>query len=569
MRFVILLFAVVAVAGLPDSQRRHRGVGREHARKPSVRPTGPLTYDAVYGIATHNSYWVDRSTFAERGASGTQERILDQLLHEHVRALELDVHFNGKRPGVWSVYHTDNLHNTFCATLDDCLKQLQVFHYVVPNHDVVNIVIELKELWGHVFDGAHTIEQFDAVLRRALGDALYTPRDFAARCAAGSSLRACARDIGWPPVEELRGKFIVNVLGNFNYNANDWVEYASGHGGVLERAGFPMRSILDDNGDGCTGVIDEGVHDAFDSRALAAARDASIFWQVEQLDYPGIDQFLDEHGVVRGHSAPTYNEQRDRLTRGFQLIQTDHPWHVIGDEQLLTGTLNRSCRLRDAVSALGGSSSARMLVEPGDRLYVSATDRELFVAAHEVDDGRSEWETLPSMTRPDSTTRWAFDWSRVRFVSEPFASHSRARGVGCLRAATTTATELFTICSQRIEGEHTRVSVTWRHAADGERTNAFVDIGDLLKLRVVTEDARSCAEGFVASHVDLGTPVWRSVGTQCFGSRLVDQGIAATRDVLFVGTRHDHVAIRATDLPLRSPNGVLTDASEPIALATH
>ena len=97
----------------------------------------------------------------------------------------------------------------------------------------------------------------------------------------------------------------------------------------------------------------------------------------------------------------------------------------------------------------------------------------------------------------------------------------------------------------------------------------FVDIGDLLKLRVVTDHGQSCAEGFVAGHVDLGTPVWRSLGIECFGSRLVDQGIAATRDVLFVGTRHDHGAIRATDLPLRSPNGVLTDASEPIALATE
>src|SRR4051812_2825861 len=99
------------MTGFPDSQQRQCGVGHVRARRPRVRLEGAsaLPYDAVYGIATHNSYWIDRNPFGERAASGTQEQILDQLLHEQVRALELDVHFNANRPGVWSVYHTDKL----------------------------------------------------------------------------------------------------------------------------------------------------------------------------------------------------------------------------------------------------------------------------------------------------------------------------------------------------------------------------------------------------------------------------------------------------------------------------
>src|SRR5262249_28142795 len=46
----------------------------------------------AWAIATHNSYWVKRSDVVEAEASGTQERLVDQLLFDHVRALEIDIH---------------------------------------------------------------------------------------------------------------------------------------------------------------------------------------------------------------------------------------------------------------------------------------------------------------------------------------------------------------------------------------------------------------------------------------------------------------------------------------------
>src|SRR5207302_8140736 len=132
--------------------------------------------------------------------------------------------------------------------LQECLKQLQLFQYLEPHHDVVNVVIELKELWTHLFGPGHSIADLDGTLRAYLGDALYTPRDFMARCPARMTLRECARTHGWPGIDELRGKFIINLLGNFNYNANDWVDYATDGAGVSARAAFPMRSILRENG---------------------------------------------------------------------------------------------------------------------------------------------------------------------------------------------------------------------------------------------------------------------------------------------------------------------------------
>ncbi len=557
MRLLALLLLVTAVAALPDSQRRHRGIGHAPTHKTAAHRSDHLRYDEVYGVATHNSYWIDRSALPEEGASGTQERILDQLLHDRVRAIELDVHFNGKRPGVWSVYHTNNLGNSFCATLDECLKSIQLFHHLVPRHDVVNVVIELKELWGHVFDGAHTIAQLDDVLRRSLGDALYTPRDFAARCPTGSTLRACARSAGWPTVEELRGKFIVNVLGSFNYNANDWVDYATAGGGVLARAAFPMRAILDESGGGCTGLVDEGVHDAFEPATLAAAREASIFWQVEQLDYADIGRFLDEHGVIRGQGSSTWAEQRDRLRRGFQLLQTDHPWHVLGDAIAPDGApADTAHRLRDTGAPAQGVEPS----EPGSRWYVSgAGDDGLVVAARRTDALSSDWQTMPSTTRPDAATRWYFDWARLRFVREALAARARPRGVGCLRAAAAAGREYFMVCRQTIDDEYTRVTIRARGPDGVDSSRAVGDAGELLRLQLTTSGDGSCARAFVAGELDHGAPAWRPVASECFSEKLVEQGIAATRDVLFVGTRHDDAAVDAASLVVRG--GRLFDQS--------
>src|SRR6187549_2814324 len=55
------------------------------------------TFDKAFRSATHNSYWVN--FIADAAGSGTQQRLLDQLLHEHVRAFELDLHFEAGHPG--------------------------------------------------------------------------------------------------------------------------------------------------------------------------------------------------------------------------------------------------------------------------------------------------------------------------------------------------------------------------------------------------------------------------------------------------------------------------------------
>src|SRR5262249_20284665 len=149
-------------------------------------------------------------------------------------ALELDVHSEPDRPGSntpageWRVYHTSSAEDFSCRYLSDCLELLRNFHYAVPQHEVINVIVELKNTVSYtgVLDKSknvhnnfatsdnHDIPDFDAIFRRVLGPTLYTPADFFrdAGCDPNDTkmtLRACAKTKGWPTIDKLRGKFII------------------------------------------------------------------------------------------------------------------------------------------------------------------------------------------------------------------------------------------------------------------------------------------------------------------------------------------------------------------------
>lgn len=392
--------------------------------------TNPV-YNKVYGIATHNSYWLNRSDQVDYFSSGTQELLTDQLLHEHVRAIEIDVHSEGAPAHEWKVYHTSDSEDFSCRYLSDCLEFLRNFHYAVPHHEVINVVVELKNTvptTGADFPGIpvhfnfasdHTMEDFDGIFRRVLGNTLYTPKDFLGRCAAGATMRQCARIKGWPTIEELRGKFIINVLGNWSTAAYDWAHYAGEN--IQNRVAFPMQSVfqlflqpcalsvpqipnpinpkgpplpdpthvdLKTGGTAiCVGDIDAfDPSPAMDQALRQAAFDASVFWQLEDLRPAALsaaNQFLAENGVIRGHDSYGFGDscapgpqdcQEVRIRSGFQMIQTDYPWHFVNDSawNTLHIPVDPSQRLRDPRSlpdANGHLGQYSVFRELGSRFY--------------------------------------------------------------------------------------------------------------------------------------------------------------------------------------------------------
>ena len=105
-------------------------------------------FNEVFRLATHNSYWVKRDNVVEAFASGVQQRLVDQLIFEDARSIEIDVHKDTPilpwpqppEPHNWTVYHTDKQSNSLCTPLRECLKHLRLFHHVPPQHEAVVVI---------------------------------------------------------------------------------------------------------------------------------------------------------------------------------------------------------------------------------------------------------------------------------------------------------------------------------------------------------------------------------------------------------------------------------------------
>ncbi len=503
----------------------------EPAPTPAPLPPASPAFDEAWRISTHNSYWLDRGVTGDLFASGTEERLADQLLQEHVRGLEIDIHKDPATPGAFAVYHTVP-GNVLCDTLPGCLAAVRAFHHVLPDHEPLQITLELKEITASIFDATHTIEDLDHVLVNELGALLYRPADFMTRCPGVATLSACAKAAGWPGTHELRGRILVTPMGNWDglgaQATKDYTDYAL-HGDIRDRAGFPMASSwqLD------VGALNGTIVDLVTQSDLDGAFAQAVFMQVEDTTDPALAPFLARHGVVRMDGAVSADDQKARVALGTQLLQTDSPWVQYDDE-------GPSQPLRSLPAFSAGA-----MVEPGTRLVLGpgAPGERVFAYALETA-STTAWETAVSS---------GVDVSRV----------------GCLRAASAIAGDdaSVTVCRTKIPASRGATpGISAGGMPDAERVIVTVAIcragscttgtypstdpaeggpGDLLRIEVSAggdggascvrvRSAATAGTDLVPSWVDLGAPA-------CFAAPLPYQGIAtpASASGSFFGTRHE------------------------------
>lgn len=556
------------------------------------RAPQPIAYprlDQVWGMASHNAYWMDRDHWnPEFFATGVEELILDQLLHEHVRSLEIDLHTDDGNPGSWTIYHTNRPEFSSVHTLADACEMLRVFHHALPEHEVVNLVLEIKNTnldpadlpaTEHNFLPTHTIADLDATLRRAFGDALYTPAELLARAAPGSTLARAAAVAGWPTTDRLRGRFMVNILGWWSNAAYDWARYGGEPPGIAARACFPLRSIFDAQGDGTTAQWPGSAVDPVPPAWLQAARDASVFWDVLDFSFPAVPGFLAAHGIARAGDAFDFPDQAAEIARGATIIATDYPWHAIEDGGPPGAGIptDPSRRFRDLAAVTGGASiDPRALVEPGLRIYASSGDAQRKLAyARAPAGGVRFWETTVSTTRVGDT--WGTNYPR----------RAQEGGAGGLAAAAGRGDSLEVLrvktgracgcadqeqLSVHVEIAHGGVARGVDFPASPFGTDA---VGSMLALEIDETGALPVVRAFSAGRLDAsGAPAWQLLVEETFAAPLIFQGLVFTEDVLFVGTkvREGAGAARAATLcDLASIDGgpaTLVDLSSPAPAAT-
>jgi hypothetical protein len=480
--------------------------------------------DAAWLIGTHNSYWVDRGVANDLFASGVQENLLDQLLADHTRAIELDVHPDPRTPHRYRVYHTTP-GNSLCDDFADCLRPLRILQYALPQHEAVHVIVELKEFTASNFDPDHSVEDFEAILESEIGPWMIRPRDILARCGARETgaepdFLDCVRRGGWPTLAASRGKFVTSVLSNFDdlfataKGTFDWATFAL-HGSLFDRSAFSMASSWKLDWDTLPAKIQQNL-----SRDdLARARQRSVLLQVEDTADPNLAPFLDQHGLVRIDGASSVDDQQARVALGAQIMQTDTPWLQLDD---------RGPAL--PVRPLPAPLATTEIIEPGDRMLLSApaagaTFGEVVAWRFAGARPASWWETVPS----------------VGAASDALA---------CLVAARSeaeAATSSYFLCRGKVRADRSRgtnggngdpdtekIRLRVRVCRDGACSWRLLSLDEseeraaAIALQVAPGGNAGCVQAFVAGDLDGPDQLaWRpAADPECFPGALASQGLA-------------------------------------------
>ncbi|MBB5937828.1 phosphatidylinositol-specific phospholipase C domain-containing protein [Streptomyces zagrosensis] len=167
-------------------------------------------YSATTSVGVHNAY--EKSTYP----------YFADALDSGAALLELDVWTNGFGPG-WRVSHGNPLGNdNNCVnaastadlraqrrnqSLPGCLADMRAWHDAHPGHRPIVVKVELKD--GFNDKRGRGPDEFDALLNKSLGDALYRPGDLTA---GHATLDEAVRARGWPQRSALAGTFIVELI---------------------------------------------------------------------------------------------------------------------------------------------------------------------------------------------------------------------------------------------------------------------------------------------------------------------------------------------------------------------
>ncbi len=183
----------------------------------------------------HNAYERDESPF-------------DQIVWARAHSLEFDIHTERRAhrtlDGDWYVYHFDvpGFNATSCTKLSDCLGQLRAYHFAHPKHEVVTLLIDLKD----DFAPGHTPEDLDARIAKHIDpEWIVSPGELVGGCPNAATLQGALRGgCGWPRLDALRGKFFFAMTGGSACDTQSHVsQYCADGVTARNRLGFVAPSV--------------------------------------------------------------------------------------------------------------------------------------------------------------------------------------------------------------------------------------------------------------------------------------------------------------------------------------
>ncbi len=261
-----------------------------------------LKFNELRFLGTHNSYQpvpveeftqlyarLSELTFglvkAEKGTFNSQT--LTQQLNCGIRSLEMDIEtFDRDGEISFTCMHSPYFDMaTSCYDFELALKEIKMWSDNNPNHLPITIIIEPKETFLPLKDmkpiNLDYISEFDKVLRKGLGDKLFTPADMLRDYESFGAMRA-ADD--WCKAQDTLGKVLILL----HENSATTEGYIAIDPSIKTQAMFPMLREEDIERD-CTsfilantpGELIEIKDDVIFSKKIIARTRADKFTEIE------------------------------------------------------------------------------------------------------------------------------------------------------------------------------------------------------------------------------------------------------------------------------------------------
>jgi len=182
---------------------------------PNGQPVlGTTLYNAAYWSRPHNAY--ERGEFAR----------LTEVLDRGNQVVELDVYDTAGLPVRHGYFDSDTDNNCGGGAgglLRDCLRDIKAWSDAHPGHLPITVQLDLKPSEGAWGWGSGDMSALDSAVGQELGLKVYRPE--ALRSFTGyASLREGVYRAGWPTVDALRGRIMVQMMGGPIGDKNDTQE---------------------------------------------------------------------------------------------------------------------------------------------------------------------------------------------------------------------------------------------------------------------------------------------------------------------------------------------------------
>ena len=227
-----------------------------------------IRFNEISFLATHNSYQseaTDATKKLYKNLSGLtlglvpeekgdfRSETLTEQFNNGIRSVEIDIEvFDRDGEISFTCMHSPNIEmTTTCYDFELAMKEISMWSDNNPDHLPITVIVEPKAFFLPLDDmksfGTDYVDEFEAMLRKSLGDKLFTPADMLRDYGSFGEMRNAD---GWCKVSDMLGKVLILL-----HDCGATQDYIKSDSALKTQAMFPMLRESDAEKDYASFII--------------------------------------------------------------------------------------------------------------------------------------------------------------------------------------------------------------------------------------------------------------------------------------------------------------------------